>query len=258
MNNAKKIMSIGLAAALASVAVGAPDAKQDTGAQPMVPVELYACKWREGKDMGDLGKLNEKFKAMMDKNNAPYSAWMLTPQFRAGSDGFDVAWLGSWTTGAAMGKMVDNRVGGGEAAQLFESYTDVVDCSDGHMLMSSATLHAPDGPPDNGVVMFSSCTVDDDSNMEAAMKAHMKAGADIRGRGAKSYSWLFYPALGFGETDFDYYQVAAFDNYGDLGVAFDAMMGGGWAARQKLYDGVVSCDSPRAYDARLVHKAAAN
>ena len=254
-----RIIVTAIAALLASGASIAQDKKAEAAAAPaMVPVEIFTCNWRDGKDQGDLAKLNARLKEMMDKNNAPYSAWTLTPQFRAGEDGFDIAWLGSWTSGAAMGDMVDSR-GGGEAAELFKSYNSVVDCSGGHMLMSSATIHAPDGPPDDGVVMFSSCTVDEDSNMEAAMKAHAKGSADMRGRGSKGYSWIFHPALGFGETDFDYYMVVAMDNYAALGKAFDVYMnGGGWGARQKLYDGVVSCDSPRVYDAKLVRKPASS
>ncbi len=254
-----RILVTAIAASLVSVASVAQENKgEEAVEQPIVPVEIFTCNWRKGKDEGDLAKLNARLKTMMDKDNAPYSAWTLTPQFRAGEDGFDIAWLGSWTSGAAMGGMVDSR-GSGEAAELFSNYNEVVDCSGGHMLMSAVTVHAPDGPPDDGLVMFSSCTVDEDSNMDAAMKAHAKASADIRARGPKGASWLFHPALGFGETDFDYYMVVAMPNYAELGKTFDIFMnGGGWAARQKIYDGVVSCDSPRVYDAKLVRKPASS
>jgi hypothetical protein len=48
------------------------------------------------------------------------------------------------------------------------------------------------------------------------------------------------------------------DNYSALGTAYESLLNkGGWEARQKLFAGVVSCDSPRLYDASLVRKAAA-
>jgi hypothetical protein len=157
-----------------------------------------------------------------------------------------------------MGTMMDGRMSG-PAAEMLKGYNDIVDCSSGHVLMSSITVHAPNGPPDNGVVMFSSCKIAEGSSMGAASAAHMKASADMRKRGGKGSSWLFYPALGFGAVDFDYYQVIAMDNYAALGESFDLMTnGGGWEARQKLFKGATSCDSPRVYDARLVRKPEAS
>lgn len=233
-------------------------AQEPAAAPKAVPVEMYACDWREGKGMGDLAKLNKTFKAFADEQDPAYSAWTITPQFRAMDDGFDIGWLGSWTDGEAMGASLDrNRTGKG--AEMLKSYMEVVDCSGGHILMSSVAIHAPEGPPDNGIVMFSSCKVNEKSTMAKAMEAHMKTAADMRERGAKASSWVFHPGLGSGETDFDYYWVVAMDSYSALGTAYESLLNkGGWEVRQKLFKGVVSCDSPRLYDASLVRRAASN
>ncbi len=244
--------------AAAAPAAAAPAAAASAAADRATPVEMYACNLRDGKDMGDLAKINVKFKAMMAENKTAYSAWMLTPQLRSGEGGFDVGWLGSWADGASMGAAMDSRMSG-PAAEMLKGYEAIMDCSAGHMLMVSETVHAPDGPPDNGVVLFSSCEVAEGSNMDAAVAAHVKVSAGMRKRGGKGSSWLFYPALGFGAVDFDYYEVVAFENYAGLGESFELMTNGGaWEANMKVFKGVTSCDSPRVYDARLVSKPAAS
>ena len=221
------------------------------------PVEMYVCSWQEGKGPGDLKKVTDKFSNWADKNGPGYNAWTITPNFRSipDGDGFDIGWIGSWADHKEMGSTLDNWATGG--GDLQEAFNDVIDCSNSHVLMASVAVNAPDGPPDDGLVMFSSCKVDEDSNHEAAFAAHKKAAGAMREKGMNaSGSWLFYPSLGpGGESKFDYYLVATWPNYAALSQTFEAFHNkGGWKARQQAFKGVVSCDTPRLYDARVVRK----
>ncbi len=216
------------------------------------PVEMFTCKFQDGKDMSDLDKVTAKFNKWADKHDHGYSAWVITPQFRALEDGFDVGWIGSWPDGNAMGKGIDTWMADPDQSVSAE-FDSVVDCSNSHVLMSSLALSAPEGPPNDGLVMFSSCTVDEDSNHEAAIAAHRKAGKAMRDKGMQMNAWIFYPSLGPGKMDFDYYLVSSFKNYAALGKGFEVYNnGGGWMERQKALDGVVSCDVPRVYDSKRI------
>jgi hypothetical protein len=219
----------------------------------MIPVELFACSWRDGKNMADLDKVNGRFNKWVDKNVPGYTAWVITPQFRAMEGEFDVGWIGSWADGMAMGKFVSAFTGGDHG--LGQAYDEVVDCSGSHVLMSSLPVMAPDGPPDDGVVLFSSCTLAEGGSAAAAVKAHGELAGKLKSMGMKSSSWIFYPALGFGEAKYDYMSVVGFTSYEDLGEGFEIMANkGGLQERDRHMEGVASCDSSRAYDARLVRR----
>jgi hypothetical protein len=220
---------------------------------PIAPVEMFYCDFRDGADMEDLKEVAADF-AKWAKKRGDYSAWILTPQFRTTEDTWQVGWLGAWTSGAGMGASMDAyHAEGGELAAAFD---EVITCS-GHGLASSMEIDAPDGAPDDGAVWFSSCELEDGATMVDALKAHGQYAAAMREMGSDATSsWAFLPTLGGGESNFDYYHVAAWDKYADLGKGYDIYFnGGGMRAMEEATDGVVSCDSPRVYDARLVVSA---
>ncbi len=222
---------------------------QEEGAN-VVPVELFACTYREGKGWDDLSKINERFAKWSKKHDDGYSAWTISPNFRANDGEFDIGWIGSWDKGgAAMGKGLDRWMKDNDG--LAGAYNEVIDCS--HSLVSSAPLNAADGPPDNGVVMFSSCTLEEGRNARESYAAHKAFSDAMREMGGKGQSWLMYPALGFGEMDFDYYHVTTFKSYEELGEGWNLYTNGkGYEKWGQMLDGLASCDSPRAYTARLV------
>jgi hypothetical protein len=245
------VMKKHLAAAVAAFTV-MPAMAQDTA--PIVPVEMFYCDLREGAEMSDLKAVAADF-AKWAKKRGDYSAWIITPQFRTTEATWQVGWLGSWTSGAGMGAGIDAyRAEGGKLAAAFD---EVITCS-GHGLASSMEIHAPNGPPDNGLVWFSSCSLEDGASMADAMKAHGRYAAAMRDKGAEGgSSWAFVPTLGGGSPDFDYYHVAAWSRYADFGKGYDIYFnGGGMAVMEEATAGVVSCDTPRIYDAQLVVKAA--
>jgi hypothetical protein len=79
-------------------------------------------------------------------------------------------------------------------------------------------------------------------------KGMMEAGAP------EAASWVFLPGLGFGDVDFDYYQVVSWPTYTGFGSAFDAFFNnGGWKAQTEAMTDTVECQSPNLYDSRLMH-----
>lgn len=213
-----------------------------------VPAHINACTFRDGKGWSDLEALNEAFLGYIGDEPTDYSYWILTPRFRESTD-MHFGWLGSWNSGEGFGAGFDGwAADGGEVQQMFY---ETAEC--GSNMVAIAPISAdPEDPPTNGVVWFSRCTLDDDASMEDAMKAHAEGSAAMRELGVEAQSWAFVPTLGFGDAKFDYYHVAAFDSYADLGNGFDANFNkGGWKARMEPMEGVVSCASPNLYDFRI-------
>jgi hypothetical protein len=227
-----------------AVSASMPAAADNHAEADVDPVELYICSLKEGKSMDDADKLDARYKKWADKNDKDYSAWRMTPVFRSMDEPFGFGYIGSWNSGANMGAGVDAWPGTNDG--LGEDYAEVMDCS--RALVASAAVHAPNGPPKDGLVWFSSCTVDEDSSEQAAYEAHKKSAKAMEAKGSKAQSWLFYPSLGFGKVDFDYYQVVTFNNATELGEGFDMYYNkGGWKDAAGAMGGVAECDSPRVY-----------
>ena len=238
-----------LALVAASFGLMAPaSAQQD--ADRGVPVEFYACHWQDGKDMGDLDRVIKKFNKWADQRDSGYGAWLLTPQFHDDVD-FDIGWLGSWPDANDFGRLQDAWVN--EGTEISAAFDEVVDCSGRHQMATSAVVNAPDGPPQNGVVMFSECAMNDGVNPVDALATHRKMGQTMRDMGSKAMAWLFYPALGVSNENLDYWSVVAFNSYTDMGAAMEMWTnGGGWEKAAVLMAGVSTCTSTTVYDARLV------
>ena len=226
---------------------------QEDGAS--VPVEAFYCNIREGKGRKDVENAVDKFNAWMDANAADdgYMAWIMAPQFGMHMELPDIIWLGSWESGAAMGSGMDKYLA--EAGDVQEAFNDAIECG-GHALASSVEINAPDGPPENGVVMFNQCSYADGKNWEDAMKAHKANSVALREMGGKGSSWMFFPMLGGNSDGFDYWAVAGFQNWSDFGTSYDMYVnGGGWQKSMKIMQGNVECgEDPTVWDAWLVRK----
>jgi hypothetical protein len=234
-------------------AMGSPAAfAAEAGEQHVAAVDFRACNFRDGKGMPDLDKVSEKFRAYANKNDLSYSAWTLTPQYHSGA-GFDVGWLGAWPDGEAFGVSMEKwqSTDGGRALQA--EFNAVIDCSGRHELAASLPINAADGTPRDGVVMFYQCTLRDGKTLADAYVAHLKAGTDMKAMGSLGLSWMFQPALGAGDIDFDYYHVVAFTRYADMGVTMEMFANGGGRERQASFlSPVSSCATPTVFDALSV------
>lgn len=251
MNTLQRIavMLLSLTLAWSSLASGQTAEGPESG-----PVELFACEFMDGMALKDLNKVNERFNKWADKNDMAYAAWVLFPQFRSSGIEMDFLWVGSWGDGVSMGSGLDawmNEVK--QDGQLVQDYADVMDCSAGHVLMSSVEINAPEGPPVDGNVWLSQCSLADGKTGMDALAAHGKVAAALGGMGISSSSWAFFPALGLPDADYDYLQVVAHKNYAHLGANYDKYyMEGGVQKAQAILGEVAQCKSPNLFDAVTV------
>jgi len=75
-------------------------------------------------------------------------------------------------------------------------------------------------------------------------------------KGSTAGAWMFFPTLGAGKVEFDYFLVLSYKNYKALGHDQEVFAnGGGWQKHLELTGGKVSCDVPRVYSAELVRSA---
>lgn len=229
---------------------------QETSAKP-APIEAFFCNLQPGKDMKDLMQVAQRLSKWADKNDPDYSAWILTPQFGQFGELPQVVWLGSNPSGNAMGKGLDAWQATGDDIQ--EAFNSVMACGS-HSLVSSVEINAPDGPPGDGVVMFTQCSIADGSDWSKAVGAHKKYSAAMRSLGAKNSNWMFFPMLGgMADRDFDYWGVATFNNWTDYFAAYELYVnGGGWQKGMEILNGVASCGQGTAtvWDVKLVRQAA--
>lgn len=217
------------------------------------PVDFRACNFREGKNMGDLDKVTAKFREYANKNDFKYSAWTLTPQYQTAA-GFDIAWLGAWPNGEAFGVSMERWMR--DARDLQAEFDQVIDCSSRHELAVSRPINAPEGTPEDGVLMFYACQLHDGKSLAEAYKAHLDAGTAMKGMGSLAVSWMFQPAVGAGDTDVDYYHVLGFYRYSDLGATMEMYVNGGGRKKQQEFLGKVSsCETPTVFDAISVRAA---
>ena len=221
------------------------------------PVEAFFCNMQEGKDMKDLMAVTDRFKKWADKNDPSYSAWILTPRFGQFAELPGVVWLGSNPDGNAMGKGLDKWMASGDDIQ--EGFDDVLRCG-AHSLASSVEINVPDGPPADGVVMFSQCKIAEGSDWSKAVAAHKKYSAAMRQLGARNSNWLFFPMIGgMQDRGFDYWGVSTFSSWTDYFAAYEIYVsGGGWQKGMEALQGVAACGigSATVWDVKLVRQGA--
>lgn len=223
------------------------------GAQTMqaVPLDMYACSLKEGVTYADVDKMDEKFVKWVKKNDSGQTSWRFLPQWREDSE-IDLAYLATWENGAAMAKGMKAWTSP-SGREVGMAYGEIMDCN--HSLAASMPINVPeDYVPGGGIAWFSRCTLAEDATMMDAMAAHKEYAAEMAAMGSNGLGWMVVPSVGFGDTEFDYYHVAAFEGgYEAFGAGFDTFYnGGGMQVMMKATDGVVSCASPNVYDVNLV------
>jgi len=243
----KKVMSA--VATAAAIVWGAPALAQE-GQVKAAPVDFRACTFMEGKGMKDLEKVSENFRAYANKHDFDYAAWLLVPEF-ASAVPYDFGWLGAWPSSEAFGVSMEKWKSTGK--ELAADFAEVMDCGGRHELAMWVPITAPESSPEEGVLMISRCSLQDGKTEQDAYQAHLAFGSHMRGLGSMASSWLFYPSMGTGDIDYDYYHAAAFYRYSDLGAAMELYSnGGGYQAAQKMLFPVVECQSPIVFDALSV------
>jgi hypothetical protein len=241
----RKYLATALVAGLVSTGWSSLGVAAEWTAQA-APVDFRSCNFREGKTLADLEKTGSKLREYAKEHDLNYSAWILLPQYHTGAD-YDVGWLGAWPSGGAFGVSMERWIQ--EAVDLQEEFDKVIDCSARHEMAMSLPINAPEGTPEDGVLMFYACTVNDGKTVADAYKAHLEAGTMMKGRGSLAASWFFEPVMGAAIDHPDYYHVVGFYRYSDMGATMDLYMKGGRAAQQQILSKTSSCETPVAFDA---------
>ena len=246
----KSLVSILIASVFA--VLGFSDAVAQDGGPHVVPVDIFSCKYNEGKGPADLDAAVDAWNAFMDESgNDSYAAWTMTKHYYGPDQDFDFAWLGAWSDGNAMGAGMDNFYNnGGEVAAGFAA---VADCN-GTGNFASIRHRAPaGGTPADSVILFWDCKLADGVS-NAMMGEKMKewsAALDDAGMTQGMFHW--FPVFGGGgEPEFDFKSIAVFENHTEFGKMYQAMTNGGLAqTRNAIFGDVVDCDLGRAYNAEL-------
>jgi hypothetical protein len=230
--------------------------EQESAPLSFSPVETYTCNYNEGKGAADLASAVAFWNDTMDGVDVTdYFALTITPHFFGSENGtFDVGWMGVWPTGEAMGSGFDIwfSEGGEAAARIFE----VLTC-DSHSNYASMNIKPPPagGPPQNPVVTFSDCEIDDDTTFEQVI-AGLKSWTEYQTeQGFENGSWMFFPVYGGGGDSPDFKLVQSYANHTALGKAYDLYgNGGGYLKYGELLGDLLDCDTSRVYNGNVVRR----
>ena len=222
-----------------------------------VPVEIYACNFREGKGPDDLNAVTAKWNAWMDDEGVTdYFAALMYPNYSSDL-GFDVGWIGGWRDGNAMGAGTDRWVN--EGGELNAGFAEVVDCMS-HTNFVSTRMKDPgdSGDDDNTIVLgFSNCTIEEGKTFEDYEAAQKKWNAYAEEHGFKGGAWVMWPVWGNAlDTEWDFKSVISWPNYATVGANYQLMVDGHWSKSQEIWDGLVDCDSRRIYTTYVVRSMA--
>lgn len=215
------------------------------------PVEIFTCNYLKGKDRTDLDKVITRWNAWTDKNNpTPYDAWVLTPAFTGPEITFDVAWLGTWPSYADMG--TSEQIWRDKGADMNAAFFELFSC-DQHVSMAVLPMQPRSDLGDSGLVRFMDCAVAEGKNPEQAVEAHSKFSKYMKGKGADTSAWIFFPGMGAGKIDYDYKLVLFDSDYPSLTKSGDIISNaGGWKEAGTTFGGITDCDSARMYHADRV------
>lgn len=217
----------------------------------VIPVELFACTYNDGKDAGDLDKVIDKWNKWSDKQGTDdYAAWTLTPYYYGPDQEFDVIWLGAGKDAVALGNAQDGYLA--ENVGLHGDFNEVLSCNAHAQFASLNYKSLSDGAtPSNSVITFSDCKYKEGASFPQLSTAMGEWSQHLTDKGSDSSIFHWYPVYGGGGEDFDFKWIEAFKNLTALGVDFENMgNGGSYAINGKLLGHIVDCDSSRAYLAK--------
>lgn len=244
---------------LLGITLAPPALAQDKEQAPpeVTPVEIYTCTFNEGKGPADLEKATAGFNAWADEQDVDdYFAVVMTPWYSvAESIGFDVAWLGAWSNGTAMGTGTDLWLTTGGAAAA--GFAEAVTC-DAHVGFASIMMKAPasDEAPDNLVLSFADCSINEGTESDSFWSAMSEWTAYTTERGYKYGQWVMYPTYGSGKVEFDFKLVDAHDTHAALGEDWDLYASGDYGKHGELLGDKLTCDVARVYNAKVIRRPA--
>jgi len=221
------------------------------------PVEAYACNYRDGKGPADLEKVNAAWNNWMDdEEQGDYFAALLMPHYY-GERQFDVAWLGVWRDGNAMGTGTDLWID--EGGEFGAAYNEVVDCFSHTNYASQRVQQAPDtGEESDGafVVSFSNCSVKEGRTFDEYLAAQTDWNAYAEEHGIHESAWVWWPIYGESDDDYHFKIAVGMPDHTTAGANWQLYSEGHYQKWSELFDHLIDCDSARLYDGRVVREMA--
>jgi len=211
------------------------------------PLEMFSCKYNEGKGPADLDAATKKFNTWADKNGIDdYSAWTLVPYYASAEQDFDVLWFGGSEKAKTLGSIQDNYLVNGTKIQ--EGFNEVLTC-DTHAAFAVLQMKEPPkrDNPSNIVISFSDCNTSEGTTFDDLYMPLQEWGKYKGEQGSTAGMWVFFPAYGGGGEDFDFKWVTAHQNLEDMGADWDQFSESGWQKANELFPNTVQCDSNRTY-----------
>ena len=234
---------------LLSAGIGIADEHEGEAGEANVatPLEMFACRYNEGKGPADLDAATKNWNAWADKNGVDdYSAWTLVPYYSGPDQDFDVLWLGGSDNAKTMGRVQDTWLATG--SKEAEGFAEVVSC-DVHAAYAVLRMKKPPkrDNPSNIVISFSDCNTAEGITFDDLYVPLIEWGNYKGENGSTAGMWVFFPSYGGGGEEFDFKWVTAHQNLEDMGADWDQFSESGWKKAGELFAGKLECDSSRSY-----------
>ena len=254
MKSLKIVTCSAMAGLLLASAPGLAQVSAD-GMGKVVPVEMYACKFNDGKSEADLNAVIDRWNEWADDADTDdYAAWILTPFFFTPEQDFDMLWLGAWSDGNAMGAGLQNWIENG--GELGPAFAEVVDCG-AHVAMSSAMYKAPPGGnvPDTGVITMMDCELNEGKRYSDIKAAELNWVAHLADAKSKVAYYHWFPMFGGGDFDMDYKVVSSYPDLKELGANVEMYANGGGREKSgEIFGDIDDCNDARVYIARSIRQ----
>jgi len=246
----RKFLTVFLSAGLLlSLGIGVADEHEGEEMEPNVaaPMEVFSCKYNDGKGPDDLNGAIKKFNAWADKQKIDdYSAWTLVPYYSGPDQEFDILWFGAAEKARTLGRIQDTWLATGSKEQ--DAFNEAITC-DSHGNFAVLQMKKPPkrDNPSNLVVAFSDCEMSKGTTFDDLYGPILEWGKYKEENGSTAGMWVFFPAYGGGGEDFDFKWVEAHQNLEDQGADWDQYSESGWEKANELFAGKLECDSSRVY-----------
>lgn len=219
----------------------------------VVPVETWTCDFNDGRDMNDLNAVIGEWNEWLDEEEVnDYFAAVVTPHY-FGEVMFDIAWLGAWRHGNAMGTGTDLWVT--EGGELAAKFNEVLTCKS-HTNFASMNIKPPGDDEDDDttfVLSFTNCSAEDGKTFDDIMAGLNAWAAHTTESGFQNSMWIMFPIYGESNTDYDFKVVEGYDDHSAFGNDYELMGNGGhWVKSGEIFDDLLECDVARVYDAKTV------
>ena len=246
----KVIASLGAACVVSLGGFGnaLADSHEEAEAEAAVPVEIYACRYNEGKGPKDVDAATAKWNAWADDRGLKdYYASTLVPFYFGPEQEFDFLWLGVSPTAKGLGAAQDDWIANGGKIQ--DEFNKTSTC-DGHSNFAAVKFKSPPdrGDDDNFIVSFSDCKMAEGINFGKDIAPALGQWAAYETEnGSQAGMWVLFPAYGGGGEEFDFKFVSSHASLEEQGSDWDNYSESGWAKAEELFQGKLRCDSSRVY-----------